>query len=309
LKKLFEFILAIGNFVNAGGIRGNAKGFQLDSLSKLKDTKASDNRTTLVDYIVKVAIKSHPEIMNWTRDLPHLSLAARANLQVMQKSLARIKSGLNQVVKELTSCKDPPEGDNFVHVMTAFVEANKEKVEGLEKDFETMNHEFEDAVKLFGERLESASPESFFGKFAKFAADFSKSHTEILRKEQMEAQKALRASGGGGGGAKPLSVSASAGAHHNPQGPQGPQGQLRKGGSRPLAQTSMVPRNAGGGDAKGKGGPPPLQRRPSMNYTEVVGALQQGGFAALRNQRQGAAKPSDLKKTHGWTPGITLGRL
>merc|ERR1712168_1317449 len=52
LKKLFELILAYGNYMNRGN-RGNASGFKISSLNKIIDTKSSvDKRFTLLHYIL-----------------------------------------------------------------------------------------------------------------------------------------------------------------------------------------------------------------------------------------------------------------
>ncbi len=53
LKKVFEVVLAFGNFMNRGK-RGNAYGFRLSSLNKIVDTKSSIERdVTLLHYLVK----------------------------------------------------------------------------------------------------------------------------------------------------------------------------------------------------------------------------------------------------------------
>lgn len=54
LKVLFSIILTLGNYMNGGNsMRGQADGFGLDVLNKLKDVKSKDKKTTLLHYIVK----------------------------------------------------------------------------------------------------------------------------------------------------------------------------------------------------------------------------------------------------------------
>ena len=51
-------ILACGNYMNFGNrSRGQADGFELDILPKLQDVKSKDNKTTLLNYIVKIFIQ------------------------------------------------------------------------------------------------------------------------------------------------------------------------------------------------------------------------------------------------------------
>lgn len=57
LKMLFSIILTLGNYMNGGNrTRGQADGFGLEILGKLKDVKSSDARVTLLHFIVKTYI-------------------------------------------------------------------------------------------------------------------------------------------------------------------------------------------------------------------------------------------------------------
>lgn len=57
-RKLLEAILKAGNRMNAGTSRGNAQGFNLNSLSKLPDVKSSDGKTNLLQFIVEQVVQS-----------------------------------------------------------------------------------------------------------------------------------------------------------------------------------------------------------------------------------------------------------
>lgn len=57
LGDLFAIILTLGNVMNGGNrYRGQADGFGLDVLNKLKDVKSKDKKTTLLHFIVKTFI-------------------------------------------------------------------------------------------------------------------------------------------------------------------------------------------------------------------------------------------------------------
>lgn len=57
LNDLFAIILTLGNFMNGGNrYRGQADGFGLDVLNKLKDVKSKDKKLTLLHFIVKTFI-------------------------------------------------------------------------------------------------------------------------------------------------------------------------------------------------------------------------------------------------------------
>ena len=46
--------------MNAGTARGSAQGFRLDALLRLPDVKASDRRTSLLQYVVARALPASP---------------------------------------------------------------------------------------------------------------------------------------------------------------------------------------------------------------------------------------------------------
>lgn len=54
LKKVLAVILTLGNYMNGGNMqRGQADGFGLEILAKLKDVKSKDNQVTLLHFIVR----------------------------------------------------------------------------------------------------------------------------------------------------------------------------------------------------------------------------------------------------------------
>ncbi|XP_050388074.1 formin-like protein 13 isoform X2 [Argentina anserina] len=59
LKRVMQTILSLGNALNQGTARGAAIGFRLDSLLKLIDTRARNNKMTLMHYLCKVQFDSY----------------------------------------------------------------------------------------------------------------------------------------------------------------------------------------------------------------------------------------------------------
>ncbi|KAG1366834.1 putative formin-like protein 6 [Cocos nucifera] len=63
LKEIMKKILFLGNTLNQGTARGSAIGFRLDGLLKLTDTRAANNKMTLMHYLCKIQLKSLAEEM------------------------------------------------------------------------------------------------------------------------------------------------------------------------------------------------------------------------------------------------------
>ena len=59
---VLEGILAVGNHLNGGTYRGQARGFRLETLLRLTDVKAVDRKTSLLHFVAKELKKTSPEV-------------------------------------------------------------------------------------------------------------------------------------------------------------------------------------------------------------------------------------------------------
>lgn len=63
VTNILGLVLAFGNYMNGGNIaRGQADGFELDILPKLKDVKCKDNSTNLMHYLVSVYVEKFDKV-------------------------------------------------------------------------------------------------------------------------------------------------------------------------------------------------------------------------------------------------------
>lgn len=66
LKTVLAIILALGNYMNGGNrTRGQADGFGLEILAKLRDVKSKDSSVTLLHFIVRAYMKVQLHLMSW----------------------------------------------------------------------------------------------------------------------------------------------------------------------------------------------------------------------------------------------------
>nr|GEU29213.1 hypothetical protein [Tanacetum cinerariifolium] len=80
LRQIMQTILTLGNALNQGTARGSAVGFKLDSLLKLSDTRARNNKMTLMHYLCKLLSEKMPELLDFDKDLVHLEAASKVCL-------------------------------------------------------------------------------------------------------------------------------------------------------------------------------------------------------------------------------------
>jgi hypothetical protein len=189
--KLLEVVLAIGNFLNSG--RKGAHGFQLSSLMKLKDTKATGAKLDLLDYIILFLEKKFPDAVNFFEELAHVEPATRVAIQNIQTELNELKVGVNQVANEIEVQGDGCDAaDNYRVVMIEFLDFASEKMEELEVLFRDMNKAIEQLAVFFAEDEKKFKPEQFINDLKEFVNSFKFAHSEILRKREAEQKKLER---------------------------------------------------------------------------------------------------------------------
>ena len=89
-RKVLKAILKIGNQINSTGHQ--EAGFTLESLLSLQTVKTADKKTTVLQYIVTVILRSDPDILAFPEDLTHLYAASRAALEMQSAEITNAKS-------------------------------------------------------------------------------------------------------------------------------------------------------------------------------------------------------------------------
>uniref|UniRef100_A0A3Q7H6A2 Formin-like protein n=1 Tax=Solanum lycopersicum TaxID=4081 RepID=A0A3Q7H6A2_SOLLC len=147
LKRIMQTILSLGNALNQGTARGSAVGFRLDSLLKLTETRARNNKMTLMHYLCKVDKKELvsevrwinqglsltwvsesvladklPELLDFSNDLSSLEPCAKIQLKFLAEEMQAISKGLEKVVQELSmSENDGAVSENFRKALKEFL--------------------------------------------------------------------------------------------------------------------------------------------------------------------------------------------
>ncbi|XP_029680918.1 formin-2-like isoform X2 [Formica exsecta] len=209
LKKVIAIILTLGNYMNGGNMmRGQADGFGLEILGKLKDVKSNVPGVTLLHYVVNATLsleKDHNFDEPLALPVPEpadIEAASTIKFDDIAKELDRLEKELqicaqkcNTVVEaDLTMSKVFKEKvDSFM--ARASIELANEKEELLEA-----KNRFKAVMRFYqfipkGATLETAEPYDFFNLWLGFCRDFKdiwKKEQQRIRKERMEeARKKL----------------------------------------------------------------------------------------------------------------------
>lgn len=130
--QILNVILSIGNLMNSGN--SGAAGFDLAVQSKMQDIKSSNNKQTLLHFIVETVQRKFPESLNFVDELTHIDKAASLNFNNMDETVQTIVTSSQELQKELEYNHTPKlSEDKFVEVMTPFSLECRSKAEVLTK--------------------------------------------------------------------------------------------------------------------------------------------------------------------------------
>ncbi|CAH2234397.1 jg21201 [Pararge aegeria aegeria] len=228
LKHLFSIILAIGNYMNGGnGQRGQADGFGLEILSKLKDVKSKQSNVTLLHFIVRAYMKSRGGVLSGSCPLPvpepgDVFRAAAIDFADVAASLATLRKNLDDCTHKMekviegdashngdenasgestnASGESTKRLDVFKDKMTTFLNAAEEKLKTENENMCECRSKFIATVKFYqysprNGKIEDCEPKEFFSLWTSFCTDFKdifKKEEQIAIKEKLKETKKLQ---------------------------------------------------------------------------------------------------------------------
>lgn len=199
IRQLFSIILTFGNYMNGGNRqRGQADGFGLDILPKLKDVKSNDTRVTLLHYIVHTYVKhsraTGTSLMDLESPLPSKYDIEKCNnidfddLQAQLKSLRTRLTDCEQRIVEVQ--EKATEVATFKLKMGSFVTEADHKLVKLDTELGGCRTLFQRTIEFYkfhtrnNEKVER--PGQFFDLWTQFTVDFEdiwRRHLNELKQE------------------------------------------------------------------------------------------------------------------------------
>ncbi|XP_067939583.1 uncharacterized protein [Watersipora subatra] len=182
IGKLLSHVLAVGNYLNGGNEqRGQADGYALDVLPKLKHVRGK-KQTTLLEYIAsKYKLKCGTTRGHVENPLPFvvdLDSVSKISYEELQQSLALLNTQISEckalMVKVETTLSDHTSNQMFYNVMTTFIDQSTEAITNLYTKVTESNSLFQSTCQFFSapdkENL-SLTPAIFFEPWVTFARD------------------------------------------------------------------------------------------------------------------------------------------
>lgn len=111
LHAVLDTVLAIGNIMNEGTRAGGASGFKLESLMKLTETKSTDGKMTVLDYIVMTFVaKDKREDLSISEEFPDGVEVSRMMISEMVAEARATEGKLRKCEAELTAMRNEKGG-------------------------------------------------------------------------------------------------------------------------------------------------------------------------------------------------------
>ncbi|KAJ8514006.1 hypothetical protein OPV22_004440 [Ensete ventricosum] len=193
LKEIMKKILHLGNTLNQGTARGSAVGFRLDSLLKLSDTRATNNRMTLMHYLCKVLAEKSAHLLDFHEDLVSLEAASKIQLKSLAEEQQAIVKGLEKVELELTASEsDGPVSEIFCKTLKEFTAVSGAEVRSLTSLYNAVGKNADSLAMYFGEDPARYPFEQVISTLLNFVRILRKAHEENGKQAELEKKKAQK---------------------------------------------------------------------------------------------------------------------
>ncbi|XP_071019909.1 uncharacterized protein [Oncorhynchus clarkii lewisi] len=210
VREVMGLVLALGNHMNGGNrTRGQADGFGLEILPKLKDVKSRDNRISLVDYVVSYYLRNLDENAGTERSvfpLPEpqdVFLSAQVKFEDVTKELRQLRRDLTVCEKGVQKvCSSSPDEhlQPFKDKMEAFVLIAHKEHDDVHAQLMFAQKSFHELVTFLGLKPKTGETEvatgHFFMLWFEFCTDFMtrwrRENKNISKERLKEAQLSVK---------------------------------------------------------------------------------------------------------------------
>ncbi|XP_077142640.1 protein diaphanous homolog 2 isoform X1 [Ranitomeya variabilis] len=186
-KKMIELVLLVGNYMNSGSRNAKSLGFNISFLCKIRDTKSSDQKSTLLHFLAEVCEEKFPDLLKFPEELEHVESASKVSAQNLKASLDAMDHQIKRLegdIKNFPKTDNP--SDKFVEKMTTFAKSAREQYEKLSNMSNNMNKLYNNLGEFFTFDPKAVSVEEFFGDLSSFRSLFLEAVKENNKRREME---------------------------------------------------------------------------------------------------------------------------
>ncbi|XP_051485950.1 protein diaphanous homolog 2 isoform X5 [Apus apus] len=192
-SKLLELVLFLGNYMNSGSRNAQSLGFNISFLCKIRDTKSSDQKTTLLHFLAEICEENYRDILKFPDELQHVESASKVSAQTLKSNLDSMNSQIQRLENDIKNFpKTQDEHDKFVEKMSSFAESAREQYEKLSNMHNNMTKLYENLGEYFTFDPKAITIEEFFGDLSNFRTLFLEALKENYKRRELE-EKTKRA--------------------------------------------------------------------------------------------------------------------
>ncbi|NXJ66521.1 DIAP2 protein, partial [Rostratula benghalensis] len=193
-SKLLEFVLFLGNYMNSGSRNAQSLGFNISFLCKIRDTKSTDQKTTLLHFLAEICEENYRDILKFPDELQHVESASKVSAQILKSNLDSMNHQIQRLENDIENFpKTQDEHDKFVEKMSiSFLWSAREQYEKLSNMHNNMTKLYENLGEYFTFDPKAVSIEEFFGDLSNFRSLFLEALKENNKRREME-EKSKRA--------------------------------------------------------------------------------------------------------------------
>ncbi|XP_014810685.1 PREDICTED: protein diaphanous homolog 2 isoform X2 [Calidris pugnax] len=192
-SKLLELVLFLGNYMNSGSRNAQSLGFNISFLCKIRDTKSTDQKTTLLHFLAEICEENYRDILKFPDELHHVESASKVSAQTLKSNLDSMNHQIQRLENDIENFpKTQDEHDKFVEKMSSFAESAREQYEKLSNMHNNMTKLYENLGEYFTFDPKAISIEEFFGDLSNFRTLFLEALKENNKRRELE-EKTKRA--------------------------------------------------------------------------------------------------------------------
>jgi hypothetical protein len=187
--KLLHVVLVLGNYMNGGYFGATSKGYKLQSLLRLRDTKTADNKSNLLEHLIHLFEKHDQEkgttLMEWRDDMPNVFNGTKERLDLVNSNVEELKVSVAELETTLKAEKDA----QFISKMNDFVAKTGERMQMIIDSATKVRQRFETTAAYYGEDDPNDDFITFLGQFHTIWAAQIKTLQEKREKEEARQKK------------------------------------------------------------------------------------------------------------------------
>ncbi|XP_074864164.1 protein diaphanous homolog 2 isoform X4 [Carettochelys insculpta] len=192
-SRLLELVLLVGNYMNSGSRNAQSLGFNISFLCKIRDTKSSDQKTTLLHFLAEICEENYGDIVKFPDELEHVESASKVSAKSLKSNLDSMELQIQRLENDIKMFpKTEDEHDKFVEKMTSFSKSAREQYEKLSNMHNNMTKLYENLGEYFIFDPKATTIEEFFGDLSNFRTMFLEALKENNKRKEME-EKTKRA--------------------------------------------------------------------------------------------------------------------